>query len=382
MVLSGFPIMLLSLFITDMADMFGLEVGVMGVVRSVSEIGSVVMGLLLSGLSVKYSQKSLLAVGIAIMCVSTLALGVVSIFPLFLVLFALFGFSKVTLRSMSNALVGQFYSVENRPKIATYLSAGLVGGYITGSTLAVYLPDFQLISLLVLFPLSVVTIIIVVKGMPSAPSRITENPLRAFRQVFGNRSAVMCLLGNALSYLGPNPCYLTFFIPFFLQTFQADRAVISMHFMIGCILMVVVASTVAGRLIIRFGRKRVTVVTTSLLSVFCFTYMSAPIVELSLIFWYLTGIVLMLYVPAINSLALEQLPEYRGTMMSLNLTSQFIAQAIGSALGGLILIVYGFSGLALFSLTGIISGILYQFFTVDPTREKLVEELNPQGGEQ
>jgi predicted MFS family arabinose efflux permease len=370
MILSGFPIMLLSLFITDMADMFGLEVGMMGVVRSVSEIGSVVMGLLLSGLSVKYSQKSLLAVGIAIMCVSTLALGIVSVFPIFLVLFALFGFSKVTLRSMSQALVGQFYSVKERPKTTTYNTVGMAVGYVIGSTLAVYLPDFQLISLLVLFPLSVVTIIIVMKGMPSAPSRVMENPLRAFRQVLGNRSAVMCLLGNSLYYLGTNPGWLTFFMPFFLQTFQADRAVISMHFMIMTILSVVVASTVASRLISRVGRKRVTVVTTSLFSVLGFTYLSAPIFELSLLLWYIGGMTYIISLPAINSLALEQLPKYRGTMMSLNLTAQFIAQAIGSGVGGLILIVYGFSGLALFSLTGIIAGILYQFFTIDSTRER------------
>jgi len=142
-----------------------------------------------------------------------------------------------------------------------------------------------------------------------------------------------------------------------------------MYFMIACIIMVVVGSAFAGRLINRFGRKRLTVVTTSLSSVLCFLYMSAQSFELSLLLWYGTAIVLMIAVPALNSLALEQLPEYRGTMMSLNLTAQFIAQAIGSGVGGLILIVYGFSGLSLFSLTGIIAGILYQFFTVDPTRE-------------
>ena len=151
-----------------------------------------------------------------------------------------------------------------------------MGGYITGSTLAVILPDFRLISLLILFPLSVITAIIVVKGMPSTHSLTKENPLLAFRQVFANRSAAMCLLGTALSYLGPNPCYLTFFMPFFLQTFQADRAMMSMYFMIACIIMVVVGSAFAGRLINRFGRKRLTVVTTSLSSVLCFLYMSAP----------------------------------------------------------------------------------------------------------
>jgi hypothetical protein len=37
MLLSGFPIMLLSLFISDMAQYFEIQVGMMGVVRSVSE---------------------------------------------------------------------------------------------------------------------------------------------------------------------------------------------------------------------------------------------------------------------------------------------------------------------------------------------------------
>jgi predicted MFS family arabinose efflux permease len=37
--------------------------------------------------------------------------------------------------------------------------------------------------------------------------------------------------------------------------------------------------------------------------------------------------------------------------MSLHLTAQFIAQAIGSSVGGLILMAYGFDGLGWFSLS-------------------------------
>ena len=107
MLLSGFPIMLLSLFISDMAQYFEIQVGVMGVVRSVSESASVVMGIFLGGLSVRYKLKSLLAASIALVCMASFALNFISTFSVFILVYAVFGLSKVILRSMSNAIVAQ-----------------------------------------------------------------------------------------------------------------------------------------------------------------------------------------------------------------------------------------------------------------------------------
>jgi MFS family permease len=72
--------------------------------------------------------------------------------------------------------------------------------------------------------------------------------------------------------------------------------------------------------------------------------------------------------PAYNSLLLELAPDYRGTVMSLSETSQFIAQAIGSGVGGLILITYGFDGLGWFSLSGLVAGVIFFVFVIDPTK--------------
>ncbi|MFW9894134.1 MAG: MFS transporter, partial [Candidatus Thorarchaeota archaeon] len=174
--LSGFPVMLLSLFIADIAQLFQLEIGVIGFVRSVAEVGSVIMGLLLGGLSVRYHQRSLLLVGIAIMCVSTLALGFIAVFPLFIVLFACFGLSRVMLRSMSTALIGHFFTVDQRPKVAAYLTAGMAVAYTVGSVLAAQSIDFRSVSLLVLFPLSSIALVLVWKGMPVRGSLVQQNP--------------------------------------------------------------------------------------------------------------------------------------------------------------------------------------------------------------
>ena len=70
-----------------------------------------------------------------------------------------------------------------------------------------------------------------------------------------------------------------------------------------------------------------------------------------------------------NSLALEQIPEYPGTMMSLSEVSRYTAQMVGNGLGGLILILtnYQLLGLTL-GLFAIAASAIYQFFTMDPTR--------------
>ncbi len=359
--------MLLSLFITDMAQMFGVEVGIMGIARSAAEIGSVVMGVLLGGLSVRYQQTSLLLLGIGIICASTLTLGVILVFPLFIVLFALFGVSRVTIRSMSQSLVGQLFPTAERPTITSYLVIGEVGGYLIGSTLSIFIPSFQTISLLFLCPLSAVVLIVVLTRMPSTPL-VKRNPLTAFREVFRNRSATMELLSHALAVVSTNHCYLTFFMPLYLLRFQADRAFITMVFSIACVILVGMGM-IGGRVINKVGRKPVVVVSSILISLMCAVMMLAPIFEVSLMGWIIAGVGVGLYLASSNSYALEQLPEYRGTMMSLHLTAQFIAQAIGSTVGGLLLIGYGFDGLGLFSLLGLIAGLLFQFFTIDPTRK-------------
>jgi len=61
------------------------------------------------------------------------------------------------------------------------------------------------------------------------------------------------------------------------------------------------------------------------------------------------------------SLALEQLPGFQGTMMSLNSAAGNLGMALGSAVGGLILVLYDYRliGYSLGSL-GIIATIIYK----------------------
>ena len=69
-----------------------------------------------------------------------------------------------------------------------------------------------------------------------------------------------------------------------------------------------------------------------------------------------------------GSLTLEQIPDFRGTMMSLNAAAGFMGGAIGAGVGGLVLLWWNYAGvgLVLGSMSLVISPLVY-FIVVDPT---------------
>jgi predicted MFS family arabinose efflux permease len=258
------------------------------------------------------------------------------------------------------------------------LVIGESGGYLIGSALSIFLPNFQAIALMFLCPLSAIVLILIVKLIPVTPL-VQRNPLSAFREVFRNRSATTVLISHALTAVSVVHCVLTFFMPLYLQRFQADRVVVTIVF---SLTMVTIAGVglVSGRVINRFGRKPIVVSSALVVILLSAMMMIVPNFVMSMLAWVVAMAFTGLYVSSSNSYALEQLPEYRGTMMSLHLTAQFIAQGIGSSVGGILLMQYGFDSLGWFSLVGLIGVLLFQLYTHDPTQsQQVAEELR--GGE-
>ncbi len=69
------------------------------------------------------------------------------------------------------------------------------------------------------------------------------------------------------------------------------------------------------------------------------------------------------------SLIIEQVPEFRGTVMSISAASANMGSALGSGLGGLALLLYGYKAVGpSLGLLGVASATILYFFAVDPTR--------------
>ena len=71
-------------------------------------------------------------------------------------------------------------------------------------------------------------------------------------------------------------------------------------------------------------------------------------------------------ITAFSSLTLEHVPRFRGTMMSLSSAALSTGAAVGTGLGGLVLLSFDYSvlGLTLGSM-GIVAALIFYLFTVD-----------------
>jgi predicted MFS family arabinose efflux permease len=83
----------------------------------------------------------------------------------------------------------------------------------------------------------------------------------------------------------------------------------------------------------------------------------------------LCGFGQMIWSPASLSLTLEQNLRLRGSMMSLNEAARSLGVALGSGLGGYLLLESGYSALGLvLGSIGVVAAVIHRLFTVDPTK--------------
>jgi predicted MFS family arabinose efflux permease len=77
---------------------------------------------------------------------------------------------------------------------------------------------------------------------------------------------------------------------------------------------------------------------------------------------------------SMTGLNIEQVPEYRSSMMSLSVASQRIGGTLGTGLGGLILLLHGYGALgSILGLLGLLSAIVYYLFVEDPIGAEQVQ---------
>jgi len=111
------------------------------------------------------------------------------------------------------------------------------------------------------------------------------------------------------------------------------------------------------------------VLTVLLSAIFTITFTSVPDLWLSLALNFLGAWFFGMGASATSSLTLEQVPKFRGTMMSINSAAMNLGSALGAALGGLTLVLFDYEvlGLALGAM-GVVAAVVFQTLAIDPTR--------------
>ncbi len=360
----------------DIGITFGYTVGVMGQIRTLASAMALIFALLMGILSVRYKHKTLLLIGLIFYSISAIGCFLAPDYVSMMLAYSLSGIGLAMVSPMSFALVGELLPLEKRSSATGWIFAGsalstLIGIQVIGYIAGIY--SWRLVFLGFVLPISLASLIVAFIGIPSesvsSTSSVSEGYyLEGFREVFSNRSAIACLIGTTFS-LASYQVVLTYGISFYRQTYSISPSWASILFS-GLALCYVVGSLLSGRLVNRFGRKSLTVIGYLSLGLLTVLFTNIPSFWPSLVFLLLCLIFVGVGDSAANSLTLEQVPGFRGTMMSMYSAATSLGAALGAGMGGVFLLQFDYRvmGMVLGSF-GIVSAIVYFILAVDPTRK-------------
>jgi predicted MFS family arabinose efflux permease len=279
---------------------------------------------------------------------------------------------------MTTTLVAKHLPLQKRARAIGLLMATLSVSYLIGSPVISYISDigdWRLAFLAYALPFPILGLLLDIKGLPrESESEQTSKRQRSladgFRGVLSNRSADACLLGNAFSNAAWSGIIL-YGISFYRQNFLISKGMAT-YFMIGASLSYTVGALISSRFVNKFGRKPVTSLSAFMTGILIFFFTLVPNLWLSFALT-LTGCLFAgMRATANVSLTIEQVPEFRGTVMSISAASSNLGSALGSGLGGLAILLYSYEAVGpSLGLLGLASAIIVHLFAVDPTRERI-----------
>ncbi len=366
---------LTGLFLVDIGVTFGASVGVIGQIPTTSSILAMVFALLMGVLSVRFSYKSLLLTGLLFYAVSALGCGLAPGFTAMLLSYSLTGVGIAMVNPMSVALVGEHIPLDRRPMAIgwLFLFMGLTSSFVAGPVMT-YLSGiggWRMAFLGYPLPIALMSIVLAYIGIPSIPRRTgvgdaATKHLEGIRELFKNRSAVACVIGTILG-AASFTSIIVYGISLYREKFLLPKELTALLWS-GMPLSNIMGTTFSGKFANRFGRKPLTIVGAFLMGLSTILFTNVPGFWLSVALAYLCCLFAGIRSTASDSLIVEQMPTFRGTMMSLNVAGFNLGSAFGSAVGGGILVWLGWEtlGVVLGGL-GIVASLVFYLFTIDPT---------------
>jgi predicted MFS family arabinose efflux permease len=365
---------LTALFLLDMSATFGVDRGVMGQINTVSSIVSIIFALAMGMLSIRFSHRILILTGMLSYSVSAIGCYFAWNLNSIMIFYSLNGVALAMVVPMTNSLIGDNIALEKRASAVGFTVAAGSLAYFIGAPIMGILSGFggwRIVLLSFIVPLALLALLMMGASIPSAKQSFgahiaSRSYAQSLMKIIASRSAIGCLTGTVFRYI-VFAALLFYGTAFTIERFSLSIDVASIVILLAA-LFYTLGSLTCSPVIRKLGRKSSTVAAVLLAGMFTVSYAYASSVWLSVALMSIAGFFDGLAASASTSLTLEQIPELRGAMMSLSYAFVGVGSTIGAAIGGLTLITYDYKelGIILGSM-GIISAIIFQFITVDPT---------------
>ena len=326
-------------------DLQASAVGAVTQIVTVNSLFEVLFALITGVVAVRLSHKPLLLGGVVLIIISAVGSYLAPTLWILGVFFALEGAGTVIVAIMGLTLVGEFLPFNRKSKAVSYLIAATAAAAVFSAPMISLITSFggwRLSFLLFAMPLSVFGLLLTFYALPKKQRSLnpvpTENVyLTSFKRVLFNRSAAFCLIGGAL---GSSATVGTFALAYYRQQLGLPLDFAAIVLVLAS-LMYVVASLVIGRFVNRVGARILALVTTLINGFFIIAFFFMPT-------WWIAFPLDMIHIwcgaaafTAFSCLALDQVPNHRATMMSMRSVFGSVGGAVGAALAGVMLIIFG-----------------------------------------
>ena len=367
--------------ILDIAETFSILSGTVAQLNSIIAITSVVTALLLAFFGVGFRYKSLLMIGILFIAFCALGLFLAPSFPIAQLVVPLNGIGSVMIVVTAQTFIGNSYPLAKKAKAIGWVTAAgtlanAVGAPIIGFMTGI--GGWRISLIWFMLPTAILSLIFAFLAFPYNLSQPlftvnTEPFTRGLKKVLSNKSAVACLVAT---FFGTSSLFggVVFEVTFLRQIFSVTPGFAALMGTLVGTALISVGAVVGGHIVTRIGRKRLAVTagfSAGLVTLLAYFMQNlGAFLSLRWISAFLIGVT----VAAASNLMLEQVPQFRGTMMSLSSAFSGLGTAVGIAVVGAVLNLYvdattGFQALGLtVGAFGFAGTFVYIFFAREPVQ--------------
>ena len=360
------PGLVLNVSLIEVAAGLGVSLSVAGQIQSITSAVGIVSALVVGLVSAQFSYKRLLMSGLALVVLSALLCSVAPTFSLLALSFSFMGVVTSLVGPMVFTYIGEHYPNEGRARAVGMLSASRTLIYLVMVQLIGFVVGqlgwratfLVLVAPLALLGLAATHLILPEKKAQNQTSN--KSIFNGYRMVLSSRSAVANLLGNSMCAAAWAGGVILYSVSFLRNIFSLTRGDATIIFS-GLVVGVLVGNYIGGLVAVRIGRKKTVVISSLLTGALIVTYLN--VLNLNLVFGIaaLMSLSAGVVLTAANSLILEQVPGYRGTIMSMNAAAVQLGVAAGAAVGGLTLQLSGWGAVgAVLGFIQLLAALIFQ----------------------
>jgi len=343
---------MLSMLTVDIANTFfgnagPVSLGLVAQVNTINRSVEILFALAMGALTVRFRNKPLLLLGSIFLLSSAVGSFLAPTLWLLEIWYALEGAGTVMISINAFTLIGRYALGSNKPKVVSYVNAVGFGGVLLLAPLLSFITNnagWRYNYLLLVLPLAFLGLILAYFGVPAERKENNKTSyFSGFKEILRNKYAVACILSGLCGATG-NIGILT--IAFYRQQFLSNTSIASQvnfssMFVITTAIVVIITTLLSGYLTSKIGAIRLTIIgslgNALILPLQFFMPDLWTSAAMGLVHVWFFGMAATPW----SCLALDQVPAYRGTMMSFRAIIVSLGAAMATLVGGTVLATFG-----------------------------------------